>query len=137
MTFTYNVASLTSDLAQVRLEIGDTVSASALFQDEELNVFLADEGSVLGAAARACEALAARFARGYRFKTDDQEFDRSKLSAQYAEQAKCLRIRAGGTTTVVPTRVDGYSQDIANDETASTSAAGRVRAGYTNPDLPS
>lgn len=136
MTFTYSTSSLTTDLAQVRLEISDTVSATALFADEEIDVFLADEGSVLAAAARACEVLAARYAGAYNFKTDDQSFDRGALSKAYAEQARRLRAQSGGVATIAPTRIDGYSDDIANDDISTSASSGRVRAGYTSPDIP-
>jgi hypothetical protein len=130
---------LTTDLGKLRVEIGDVEETAALFYDSELTYFLTDEGSVLAAAARACEVLAARYAGSYNFKTDDQSFDRGALSKQYAEQAKRLRAQSGGTTTIAATRIDGYSDDIANDEISTTGSGttNRVRAGYTHPDLPS
>lgn len=138
MTFTYSTSDLTTDLAKTRLEIGDTDSTAALFADEELNVFLSAEGSVLGAAARACEALAAKYARQYDFQTDDQSFKRSQISKAYADKAKELRARSGGVSTVSPTRIDGYSDDIANNETsgASSGGRGRVRRGWYQQDVP-
>lgn len=130
---------VSTDLGKVRLEVGDTDTANPIFADDEITYFLTEEGSVLAAAARACETLAARYAGSYRFKTDDQEFDRGKLSEQYAAQAKRLRAQAGGATSVASTRIDGYSTDIANDEASTVNpTTGRtVRSGYTSPDNPS
>lgn len=130
---------LATDVGKLRLTIGDTEETAALFYDSELEYFLEVEGSVLAAGALACETLAARYAGSYRFKTDDQEFDRGKLSEQYAAQAKRLRAQAGGATSVASTRIDGYSTDIANDEASTVNpTTGRtVRSGYTNPDNPS
>lgn len=59
MTFTYEVANLTTDLALVRLSIGDTEVNTPVFQDEELNAFLAVQGgSWRRAAAVALERIA-------------------------------------------------------------------------------
>lgn len=111
MTFTYD-GTLDTDLEKVRLEIGDTDSAAALFTDEEIQVKLSSEGSVLRAAAALCEILAARFARHYDFETDGQSFKRSQMSEMYAKRAAVLRARAYSVATVETTRVDGYSDDI-------------------------
>lgn len=59
MTFTYDLDALDTDLALVRLSIGDTVSATPVFQDEELNAMLAMQGgSWRRAAAVALERIA-------------------------------------------------------------------------------
>lgn len=129
---------LDTDAGKVRLEIGDTDTTAAELLDEEIAYFLSTEGSVLGAAARACEALAAKYARQFDFQTDDQSFKRSQISKAYADKAKELRARAGGVSTVSPTRIDGYSDDIANNETsgASSGGRGRVRRGWFRQDVP-
>ncbi len=60
MTFTYDASDVTSGLARIRLLIGDTVSANALFQDEEIAAFLAlNDDDVRLAAAQALDAMAA------------------------------------------------------------------------------
>lgn len=128
MTFTFSVSDLTTPLAQVRVEIGDTDSTAALFQDEELNYFLGKRAdNVLLAAADACESLARRFARAFDFETDNQSFKRSQQSKQYAAMAADLRARAGGVTSVSSTRVDGYSQDISNTDVLVSDANPRGR----------
>lgn len=119
MAFTY-VAGGTGDRDRVRLEIGDTIQGRALFEDSEIDDFLAQEGgSVLKAAAHACEALSVRFARDYTFAADGSRFEKggaAGLSVQYATIGRALRRRAGGSTTVKVTRQDAYSDDISAEE---------------------
>jgi hypothetical protein len=136
-SFTYDPTTV---LGQVRLEVGDTDSTDILFTDQEANVYISTRANdVLLSAADLCDVLATRFSRGFDFETDQQKFSRSQRVKQYQERAVALRKRAAGITSTPSTRVDGYSQDIANDD-ASTSAAssstGRVRSGYFNDDVP-
>lgn len=120
MTFTYSSTSLSSTLAKVRLEIGDTDSTQDLFTDEELQIYIDVRGtSYLLAAADACDALAVRFARSYDFETDGQSFKRSQMSKAYQTMADSLRARASGVSTIVSTRVDGFSEDVAADDGAA------------------
>lgn len=138
MTFTYDGTAVTTPLARVRLEIGDTVEAEALFTDEEIGVKLADESNELLAAASLCEVLSTRFARAYDFTTDGQQFSRSQMSKQYAQRAIKLREQSGaGVTTIATTRIDGYSSDIPYDAVAASNPSGHARRGWTDPDLPS
>ena len=116
MAFSYTAGS-TADRDRVRLEIGDTDEDRILFQDAELDDFLAQEGnSILGAAARACETLATRFARDFTFTADGASFQKGNITQMYMNQAKRLRRQARATTTVMPRRVDGYSVYTDSDE---------------------
>ena len=116
MAFTYTAGS-TADRDRVRLEIGDTDSDRALFQDAEIDDFLSQEGnSILGSAARACETLAVKFAREFTFSTDGASFQKGALTQMYQLQAKSLRRQARSTTTVMPRRKDGYSVYTDSDE---------------------
>ena len=109
MAFTYTAGS-TAARDRVRLEIGDTDADRILFQDAELDDFLAQEGDdIYGSAARACETLAVRYAREYTFAADGASFQKGNITQMYMQQAKRLRRRARGTTTVMPRRKDGYS----------------------------
>lgn len=126
---------------QVRLRIGDTDTTNPLFYDEELDQLLVDNDQVvLAAAADCCDILATRYAREYDFETDQQKFLRSQRSKAYKDMAKQLRDTLRVTTGVNPvvaTRKDGYSQDIPADQASvASNAAGRVREGYYDPDLP-
>lgn len=60
MAFTY--VAPTTDRDKLRFLIGDTVSAEAHFQDEELTYLLTTWGSVYDAAITAAEILAGRYA---------------------------------------------------------------------------
>ena len=116
MAFTYSAGS-NSGRDRVRLEIGDTDSDRALFQDADLDDFLSQEGnSILGTAARACETLAVRFARDFSFSADGASFQKGNITQMYMAQAKRLRRQARATTTVMPRRVDGYSVYTDSDE---------------------
>lgn len=136
-SFTYDP---TTSLGQLRLQIGDTDSTSPLFTDQEANVYLNNRGgNILAAAADLCDVLAARFAVEFDFETDQQRFQRSQRSKQYAELAKTLRIRAaGGVASVASSRVDGYTQDVDSEAmvTSVSAGTGRVRQGYFDGDVP-
>ena len=116
MAFSYTAGS-TADRDRVRLEIGDTDSDRALFQDAELDDFISQEGnSILGSAARACETLAVRFARDFTFSADGASFQKGSVTQMYMNQAKRLRRQDRAMTTVMPRRVDGYSVYTDSDE---------------------
>lgn len=138
MSYTYNIANA---IGQVRFEIGDTTEATALFSDEEITYKLSEHGNgVLLTAAALCDVLATRYAGDYTFKTDDQQFNRSDLAKAYTARADALRTRAqnesnGGIAVVGFTRTDAHSSDISARD-GEGSSAGRVRAGYSDPDLP-
>jgi hypothetical protein len=116
MAFSYTAGS-TAERDRVRLEIGDTDSDRVLFQDAELDDFLAQEGeSIMGAAAKACETLAVKFARDYTFSADGGSFQKGNITVMYQKLARRLRNRARGTTVIMPRRKDGYSVYTDSDE---------------------
>jgi hypothetical protein len=64
MTFTYSGDPSTSTRNAVRFLINDTLSADALFSDEELNYLIAEWGTNVYEISRAaCEVLVSRFSR--------------------------------------------------------------------------
>ena len=116
MAFSYTAGS-TADRDRIRLEIGDTDEDRILFQDAEIDDFLSQEGnSILGAAARACETLAVRFARDFSFSADGASFQKGNVTQMFMNQAKRLRRQARATTVRMPRRVDGYSVYTDSDE---------------------
>jgi len=116
MAFSYTAGS-TATRDRIRLEIGDTDADRALFQDAEIDDFLAQEGDdIYGSAARACETLAVRFARDFSFSADGASFQKGSITQMYMAQAKRLRRQARGTTTVMPRRKDGYSVYTDSDD---------------------
>lgn len=63
MTFTYTGNPSQSDRDKIRFLIGDTISADAHFQDEEITWMLSEwSNDVYKAATAACEILAGRYA---------------------------------------------------------------------------
>jgi hypothetical protein len=116
MAFTYTAGS-TADRNRLRLLIGDTDATRKLFEDEELDDILTQEGdSINGSAALACETLAIRFARDFDFTADGATFRKSKVSEQFEKMARKFRSRARGSTVVPARPTDGYSDDIDSDD---------------------
>lgn len=84
--------SLPTDTHKVRYLVGDTDVNDLMLQDDEIAWLLQIENDdVFMAAARACESIAARFARdvNYRFSTMWQ--DSSDAFAHYMKLAETLR----------------------------------------------
>ena len=64
MTFTYDDTSTTAtDLAEIRLRIGDTLPSDALLTDQEINGVIALGGGNVMASANCAQRIAAQFAR--------------------------------------------------------------------------
>jgi hypothetical protein len=128
--------AITTDLAKVRLLIGDVDSTDPLMYDAEIQVYLDQHGTNLNlVAAECCSAIAAEWGRRYDFESDQQAFKRSQVFAHYTALERKFRARSG-VSTVATTRVDGYSDDINYQELEGDNGPGRVRRGYTDPDLP-
>lgn len=96
MTFTYSSTSLSTDLAKVRLAIGDTSSATGAgirpdgtnFSDEELAVFITGAASWRAAVAPILRVLANQYAsaaRSVRFADYAEDF--TQTAAQLRKQA--------------------------------------------------
>lgn len=131
--------SVDTDLEKLRLRIGDTdvsnSGANAKFKDSELNYFLSAESSIAAAALAAVESWIARKSAFYDFSTDGQSFSRSQEAQTLLGLAKYWRSLGittsldsdvSGVTSNTITKVDGYSDDIGNDEVVtSTSPANR------------
>lgn len=118
MSFTYDVAT---NIGKIRLEIGDTTNGSGVkpdgtnLSDEELQVILTRETTVMGAAAAACELLARHWARVANIAVGSRREDLSTIADQWAKQARALREQYGNAAGAVTSfstglkRVDGYS----------------------------
>ena len=120
MAFTYTDGG-TGNRNRVRLEIGDTDPATALFSDAEIDDLLSQEGdAVLKAAARCCEVLAVRYARRVDFTADGASVRASQYAEMYRKMGGELRRRAEGTATIGTTRGDGFSDDVETDDVSGT-----------------
>ena len=83
----------------LRAMIGDNVSTDPLLQDEELNFFIGQRSSLLGAAANACRSLSAKFARSVDQAAGTFKTSFSQMSKAYFAQAIQFEVLAaqGGT----------------------------------------
>lgn len=113
MSFTYSGA-LTTDLERVRLLIGDTASATALFQDAEIEWFLAQQGTVYLAAAAAARAVAANKNKlAQRLSEGDYSRDLGSMVKQWIDLADQMERqgRSSAAMATFVTRRDGYSSN--------------------------
>jgi SepF-like predicted cell division protein (DUF552 family) len=93
MPFTY---VLSTDIGKVRLLVPDRVEAEALFQDDEVEVFLSLEGSnIKRAAAAAKEAIAGDQVLVLKvIKLLDLQTDGAAVARELRQQANALREQA-------------------------------------------
>ena len=82
------------NIAAVRFEVGDVVEGDYLLSDPEIQYALDREGSILKAAARCAESLAARFAREAGERTAQVTLDQSVKYRHYSMLARKLRNRS-------------------------------------------
>lgn len=120
MAFTYSSTSLSTDLAKVRLAIGDTTSGSgprpdgSNFTDDELNVFITD-ALAAGGTWRNAVAPVLRV-----------------LANQYASAAKSVQdaeIKEDLTQTAAQLRSQANAYDASTTAAGAISAAGAMTAG--------
>lgn len=97
MTFTYDT-TISTDLAKVRLLIGDNDSAVPLLQDEEIQYFLTSAGSVYGGAVMACRAIAGRFSRLADTTTETVSVSYSQKAKQYFTLAEKIEKQGSNLT---------------------------------------
>lgn len=63
MTWTYDSTDISTDLAKVRLLIGDTNTNEQLLADEEINFYIGRKADVTLSAADCCDAIVAKLSR--------------------------------------------------------------------------
>lgn len=120
MAFTYDSSDLSSNQSRVRLMIGDTVSANAIFQDAEIDAFLAVEGdSVKRGAAAALMTMAANQVYVLKvIENMDLKTDGAAVARELRQQAGELRSQAadeeaneeGGAFDIAEWVVDDFSR---------------------------
>lgn len=115
MTFTYD---LDTDIGKVRFKIGDTVQASALVTDEEIEFTLSDQGDdVIQASIACCRAILAKWSREFDRNNVGMSASRSQRFNQMesliadlvAQSSRAAAPFFGGTSI-------SESDDIAEDE---------------------
>lgn len=88
MTWSYNLSIIAnSSKDAVRLLIGDVVACDPQMQDEEIAYLVGLRGSLYGAAAECCRAMAAKFSRSV-----DQQGGTSKVF--YSQMAKAYTLKS-------------------------------------------
>ena len=117
MTWTYtgDPENVTRDA--VRLNYGDIVTTNQLLQDAEVDYAYAEEGSVLAAAARCCEILAAKFADlADNRKLGSLSITFSEKSQRFTQKAKDLRKRAMAYATPYAGGISDAKEEIFEDD---------------------
>jgi hypothetical protein len=94
MSFTYDSTDLTDPISAFRLRVADTTEATALFQDEEIQFFLDEGGSVDSALALAYAHLANRYTRMVNFEIGG-------LKVEYASRALYYQRLADAAAAVI------------------------------------
>ena len=104
MTWTYSGTPNTSDRDAVRFMVGDTDTADQLITDEEIAYLLAEEGTPGLAAARAAEAIAAKFARKSDYSKSVGDLSLSESWSQRAATflALAARLQQSGQSRINP-----------------------------------
>ena len=95
----------------VRLHIGDTECNQALLVDAEIDFFLAEEPDLYLAAARAAEAIAARFARDVQTSAAGLANASQQKFEHYMELASHLRRRSMSIPVSTGSSKDALLQD--------------------------
>lgn len=130
MTWTYNYA-LPTDRDKLRMLVGDTDAADHQLQNEAMDLFLTQEGSLYPAAAAACRALVGAYARrvdvgnaGLSLAASQRVEHYTRLALTYERRAR-VGAGAGGIGTPF---VGGVSiASINADRTDADMLQGRMR----------
>lgn len=93
MTFTYTGDPSVSDRDKVRFLIGDTISAEAHFQDEEIAWLITQWGDVYTAARAGAEVLSGRFAAKANTSRSVGDLSVSESFTAQADQFRALADR--------------------------------------------
>src|SRR3990167_6974976 len=123
MTWTYSSTDLSTDLAKVRLLIGDTNTNDQQLTDEEIDFFTDNAASVYHAAAGGFESLPPQYARRVDKAIGQVSLQSSQRQKHYHDLASALRQRALTTVDLVP-----YAGGIsAGDKTAVEQESDRTK----------
>lgn len=122
MTWTYSSTSISTDLAKVRLLVGDTNTNDQLLTDEEVAYFQTLDTDLRLVAARCCDAIVAKLSRNIDRSNLGMSATRSQSIQHYMDLADRLRkeARSAGANPIAapdnfggPSQadVDGYNED--------------------------
>lgn len=127
--WSYDAGSVgSSDLYAVRRLIGDVVQDDPQIFDGEILFFLTQRSSIYGAAAMACQAIAAQYSRKVNNSTP------GGLQTQYAQQAEAYAKQAQAWERYAATRGSGISPYAGgievSDKVSVQSNTNRVRPSF-------
>ena len=112
MAFTYD---LNSEIGLIRLELGDITAGAGVrpdgsnINDDELQVWLKREGSIMRAVAAACESLARMWANMVDLSVGPRSESYSQAAKSWLELAKQLRKQYGDTPGLDQTDSGAFS----------------------------
>lgn len=136
MTFSYTDPT-DSDKDAVRFLLGDTTSATAYLQDEEIEFLLAKwmplYDSVEYAAAVAASTIAARFAAEANYSADGVSISLGNLAQQFRDLAASLREQHKGLLIGGKPDVGGIAPDEERDPTVKDTDFGTGM--HDNPEV--
>ena len=135
MTATYTAVATDKD--KVRLLIGDTVTASALLQDEEIAYFLTQNTDPTGAAVLACRAIAAQLSRLADTSIESVRVSHSQKAQAYLKMAGDLerQARAAAVSSVLPSVTGTSKSAIQTAQDNSDRRTDQFRPGqFRNPE---
>jgi len=121
MTWSYSQDQLNKPLYRVRFLIGDTFCSEQQFQDEEINAAIGSRGTLYGACADLCRALATKYSRSVDFAvTGGGRASYSQLSKQYLRQALQFEAKAASSGAAAPyfagtSEFDKFNQELDQD----------------------
>jgi ABC-type sulfate transport system substrate-binding protein len=116
MTWTYDNTDLSTDLAKVRLDIGDTNTNDQLLTDEEINIYLASY-DLAGATLRSAQAAYAKIWRDVDRSNLGMSASRSQKAQQLRDLISDLRARVGRRASPFVGGVSQSSKDALSDDT--------------------
>jgi hypothetical protein len=123
MTFTYTPSTTPTDLTLVRYHTSDTVSATAIHSDEEINMVLAVEGTVGKAVVSLIKKIMAMLAAEPDMKADWLQIDwrrsaenwKTLLAEKKAEFGLGWQVSSGGQHAYRPDSLQKESPDYGEE----------------------
>jgi hypothetical protein len=117
MTWTYDSTDLSTDLAKVRMRIGDTMTQDQLLTDEEINHYLGLYSSVDEAAAYCCDAIVAKLARDTTRSALGMSDSRNEVIRTYSDMRDRLLASHGAVAELVSTGDSVSAKETLTDDT--------------------
>lgn len=116
MTWTYDSTDLSTDLAKVRLDIGDTNTYDQGLTDEEINRYL-NVYDLAGATLRAAQALYAKWVRDVDRSNLGMSASRSQKLQHLRDLIDYLKARVGRRASPFVGGVSASSKESLEDDT--------------------